>query len=486
MNEAARHQVIIIGSGFAGLCMGIRLRQAGIEDFVILEQADDIGGTWRDNTYPGAGCDVPSHLYSFSFAPNPDWSRMFASQPEIWAYMQQCADRFGLRPFIRLNQRVTRAEFDETEDQWRVQVNGEAWLQARFLVSGVGALSRPAQPDIPGLSSYTGKLFHSARWDHNYDLTAKKVGVIGTGASTIQLLPNIAPLAAYTTVFQRTPPWILPKPDRMISPMERSLYRRYPFLLWLSRQVIYWVLEWRVMGFVLHPGVMKLVEKKALAHLTRQTTDPALRAKLTPQYTLGCKRVLISNDYYQALGRKDVALETTPIDRVTPSGVRTRDGVDHEFDAIILATGFQAAEAVIPFDLIGLGGVSLNQAWEDGAEAMLGVTVSGFPNFFMVVGPNSGLGHSSMIFMIESQVNYILDAMNKARELGVRQIHLRSRAQRLFNESLQHRLQRSVWKSGCQSWYQTKSGKITTLWPGFTVEYRRRTRKVNEADYEWL
>jgi cation diffusion facilitator CzcD-associated flavoprotein CzcO len=477
-------RIVIVGSGFSGLAMGIRLKQAGIHDFVILERANDVGGTWRDNTYPGAACDVQSHLYSFSFEPNPRWSRMFAPQAEILAYLRSCADKYGLYPHIRFGATVTRAELDERAGLWQIASSDGRTERARVLVAGCGALSRPSLPDIAGVSSFEGKAFHTARWDDTYPLDGKTVGVIGTGASAIQIVPSIAARVRKLHVFQRTPPWILPKPDREMSAREKNLFDRAPFLQDMLRIGIYWQREALALGFVTDPRIMKIAETMARRHLEKSVPDPVLRGKLTPDYTIGCKRVIPTNDYYPALLRDNVELVTSGIDRIRARGIVTKDGIERTLDAIVLATGFQAAEAVAPFEIIGRSGRDLATVWRDGAEAYLGTTVTGFPNFFMMVGPNVLLGHSSMVFMIESQAEYILSSIHAMRANRWKLVDVREDAQAKYNARLGARLANTVWATGCKSWYQTRTGKNTTLWPGFTWEFRMRTRRFDPPDYE--
>ncbi|MDF3834700.1 NAD(P)/FAD-dependent oxidoreductase [Cupriavidus basilensis] len=478
--------IAIIGTGFAGLAMAIRLKQSGRHDFAIFEKAAAVGGTWRDNHYPGCACDVQSHLYSFSFAPNPDWSRMFSPQPEIRAYLERCTDQFRLRPHLRLNHELRRAAWDEAGGTWQLEMADGKRVRARVLVSGMGGLSRPAYPDIPGLDRFRGEAFHSQHWNHGYALAGKRVAVIGTGASAIQFVPQIAPQVAHLDLFQRTPPWIMPKPDRRVSAAERWLFRRLPFAQKLLRTGIYWTLESRVLGFVVHPGLMKVVERIARRHIRQQIADPALRATVTPDYTIGCKRVLISNDYFPALARANVDVVTAGIDRIEADAIVMRDGSRREADCIIFGTGFHATDPIPRGAILGQRGTDLLDAWRDGAEAYLGTTVAGFPNLFLVVGPNTGLGHSSMVFMIESQVNYILGALKAMGEHGVQAIGVRPPAQRDYNAGLQRRLARAVWsEGGCVSWYlDPKSGKNTTLWPGFTWQFRRATARFRLADYE--
>jgi cation diffusion facilitator CzcD-associated flavoprotein CzcO len=484
MSVTTKH-VLIVGTGFAGLGMGIRLKQAGFHDFTIVEQAASIGGTWRDNHYPGAACDIPSHLYSFSFEPNPGWSRSFSAQEEILAYMNRCADKYGLRPHIELNTEISRAEWDERAGVWDVRTKDGRTFRAQALVSGCGGLSRPSYPDIPGLSSFEGKKFHSSRWDHSYPLEGKKVGLIGTGASAIQIVPAIAPKVSQLAVFQRTPPWIIPKPDVAIPSAVKATFRLAPPLQALARTAIYWILESRASAFVMNPKRLTRAEPDALKYLASRVKDPVLRAKLTPNYTMGCKRILLSNEYFEALQRENVALVTDAIDRVTPAGVRTADGQEHRFDALVCATGFQAAEAVAPFQVRGRGGRELNDEWKDDAQAYLGTTVAGYPNLFLIVGPNTGLGHNSMVFIIESQVEYILSALQTMKAKSLQYVDVKPAVQRAYNARLHERMAKTVWSTGgCKAWYTTRDGKNTTLWPGFTFEYRLRTRRFDPASYD--
>jgi cation diffusion facilitator CzcD-associated flavoprotein CzcO len=483
--EASRDSIAIVGAGFAGLGMGIRLKQAGFEDFVIYEQAPGVGGTWRANHYPGAACDVESHLYSFSFEPRPGWTRAFAPQAEILSYLEHCADKYGLRPHLRLNTAVVGADFDEATNRWRLRTSDGQVSEVRVVIVGAGGLSRPAYPEIPGLQAFKGKVMHSARWDGDYPLEGKTVAVIGTGASAVQIVPAIAGRVGRLHVFQRTPPWILPKRDHTISPGTQKRYERAPWLQRLARFGIYWQHELLALGFVLFPWLLRLGQWPARWFLKRSVPDPALRARLTPHYTLGCKRILPSNDYLPALQRPNVELVTEGIAEIREHGVATRDGKERPVDVLILATGFQAAEAVAPFEIHGRGGRELNEAWRQGAEAYLGTTISGFPNAFMIVGPNTGLGHSSMILMIESQMQYISSCLQLMRSRGLQTVDVRPEAQQSYNRQLQARLAKSVWSTGgCMSWYLTRSGRNTTLWPGFTFEFRYRTRRFDPNNYQ--
>jgi cation diffusion facilitator CzcD-associated flavoprotein CzcO len=478
------HPIVIVGAGFSGLGMGIRLKQAGIHDFVILERYGEIGGTWRDNHYPGAGCDVQSHLYSFSFEPNPRWSRTFAPQAEILEYLRHCTEKYGLRRHIRFHTAVTHARFDDRTRTWDVTTADGQNLRAGVLITGCGFLNRERLPAIPGLASFKGKMFHSSRWDRSYALRGKKVAVIGTGASAIQIVPSIAPEVEQLHVFQRTPPWILPKPDAPIPARTRALYARFPLAQKLARQAIYWQREMVALGMVAEPRIMKLGEALARLYLARSVASPELRRKLSPGYTMGCKRILPTNDWYRALQRDNVELVTEPIGELRAGGIVTRDGREYAADAVVLATGFEASEHAAPFAVRGAGGRDLAEEWRDGAEAYLGTTVSGFPNLFLLVGPNTGLGHSSMIFMIESQVAYVLDAIRTMRRKALVSVEVRADTQARYNREIRRRLEGTVWSTGCMSWYLTSTGKNTTLWPGFTFEFRLRTRRFDEESYD--
>jgi cation diffusion facilitator CzcD-associated flavoprotein CzcO len=475
--------VLIVGTGFSGLGMAIRLKQAGFEDFTILERADDVGGTWRDNSYPGCACDVQSHLYSYSFEPNPGWSRMFAPQPEIKAYLQHCARKYGLLPHIRYNAELVRAEYDEKNALWNVTTRAGETYSASVLVSGMGGLSTPAFPSIKGLETFKGKMFHSAHWDHGHQLEGERVAVIGTGASAIQFVPKVAQKAARLDLYQRTATWILPKPDRAISTAERLLFKRFPAAQRALRNSIYWMLESRVLGFVINPRVMKLVERQARSHIRRQVKDPVLRRKLTPDYTIGCKRILISDDFYPAVSRANVEVITDGIREIRAHSVIDANGVERGVDTIILGTGFKAQDPMPRGAIFGRGGQDLLDAWADGPEAYKGTTVSGFPNFYVLMGPNTGLGHSSMVYMIESQIQYVLDALQAMRREGLRSLEVRPEAQARYNAGLQQKLGKAVWQSGCKSWYVNEAGKNTTLWPGFTFRFRELTRRVELVDY---
>lgn len=476
---------IIIGSGFAGLCAAIKLKQQGENNFLILERNSQLGGTWYDNHYPGAACDVESHLYSFSFEPNPNWSRQFSPQQEILAYMNATAAKYDIFKHIRFNTEITQATFDESTAIWQLCTFNKQHFFASVIISCTGGLSQPAYPDIKGLHTFKGACFHTAKWDQKFDYKNKTVAVIGTGASAIQVVPAIAAETKQLLLYQRTPPWIMPKPDAQISEWRKWMYHHIPGCQLLHRKRLYWQHEMMAWGFIRQPALLKLGSKLAYRHLKKSVPNVSLRKKLTPEYTMGCKRVLLSNDYYQALGRENVELITEKILEINETGIRTADGKQQNTDAIILATGFQAAEQVSRFEIKGRNGLDLNTAWQNGAEAYLGTTVSGFPNMFLVVGPNTGLGHSSMILMIEAQVQYIMQTLNAMKQKKARFIDLKPEAQRIYNQEIQEKLSRTVWQTGgCVSWYQMKNGKNVTLWPGFTFSFMQRTQKFDPEKYE--
>lgn len=477
------HEVIILGTGFSGLGAAIQLKQQGRERFVVLEKAQAIGGTWRDNDYPGCACDVAAPLYSFSFAPNPSWSQMYPLQAEIKTYLEQCANRFGVREKIVFGAEAVRADWDETNQFWSVTTRDGQIFSGRVLVSGMGGLHIPAYPALPGLDRFAGKTFHSARWDHSYDLADKRVAVIGTGASAIQFVPKIAPKVAALHLMQRTPPWILPKFDRRMAGWEQSTFAKVPMLQDWLRRLIYARNEVQALAFLRPAGPNSPAEQMARAHLQAQVKDDALRAKLTPTFALGCKRVLISNDYYPALQRPNVTVETTGISAVTETGLQLSDGRLVEADCLIYATGFKPMDVVTGCAFYGRGGRRLADDWREGPEAYLGITVTGFPNLFFLMGPNTGLGHNSMIFMIESQIAYVLDALDALDVRKATALEVMPSAQLDFIADTERRLGKTVWASGCRSWYLSEDGKNHTLWPDFTFSYRSKTRRVKLHDY---
>jgi cation diffusion facilitator CzcD-associated flavoprotein CzcO len=478
--------VAIIGAGFAGVGMAIRLLQTGETSFLVFEREAGVGGTWRINTYPGCACDVQSHVYSFSFAPNPNWSRMFAPQEEIRHYIERCCDQFGVRPYLRLHDAIAEARWHEQERRWHMKTEQGAHYTADILVSATGGLSRPMLPDVPGLKNFAGKTFHSQAWDHSYSLEGKRVAVIGTGASAIQFVPQIQRQVARLDLYQRTPPWILPKPDRTIRASEQRTFARLPKVQEILRTAIYGRLEARALLFVKTPKAMWLTAALAKWHLKNQVHSAALRAKLTPSYTIGCKRILISDDYYPALGQANVDLITDAIAEVKENSVITKDGTPREVDAIILGTGFRATDPIPRGLVFGVGGQDIVDAWRDGPEAYKGTTVHGFPNLFILVGPNTGLGHNSMLYMIESQLAYVLGALAYRRRTGVLALNVRAEAQERYNANLAKKAQAAIWSvGGCRSWYlHPKTGRNVTLWPDYTWVFRRETARFDDEQYQ--
>lgn len=483
MSQNKTHfQIAIIGTGFGGLGTAIKLKQAGFDDFVMFERANDVGGTWRDNTYPGCACDVQSHLYSFSFALNPDWSRMYSPQGEIWAYLQKCATDYNLLPYIRFGHEVSNVIWDNVKNCWLINTS-EGNYSANVLVAGVGALCEPSIPQLQGIESFQGKVFHSARWDHNHDLTGRNVAVIGTGASAIQFVPQIQPKVAKLNLFQRTPPWIIPRQDRKISDFEHKMFRQFPITQRLMRTAIYLFRESFVMYFR-HPYFMKLNSGVAKRHLERAVSDPKLRAKLTPNYIVGCKRILISNDYFPSLSKPNVDVITDSISQVRPHSIITKDGVERPIDTIIFGTGFYVTD--LPFAKIirGRTGQTLYETWNGAPKAHLGTTISGFPNFFLLLGPNTGLGHNSVVYMIESQITHIVNALNYMKKHNLAAIEPKIEAQEAFVKEVEQNMQGTVWTSGgCASWYLDSTGRNSTLWPTFTWLFKRRVGQFRPLEY---
>lgn len=476
--------VAIVGAGFGGLGMAIALKKQGVDDLVILEKAADVGGVWRDNTYPGAACDVPSHLYSFSFEPNPHWSHVFARQPEIYAYLRHCADKYDLRRHLRCDVEVAEMHFDEAEKLWQITLTSGESLQARMVVNATGQLSRPIYPKLKGIGSFQGESFHSAHWRHDLDLSGKRVAVIGTGASAIQFVPAIAPQVAKLSVFQRSPAYMMARPDRPYSGVEKWVFQRAPKTMALYRGGIYLKYESRGLAFTRLKSLLKVaVGMPFKSLLKQQVSDPALREKLTPDYAIGCKRILLSSDYLATMSRPNVELVTTGIRQVTATGVETSDGREHAADVIIYGTGFAATDFLSPMTVTGRNGITLNDAWQQGAKAYLGLSVPGFPNFFMLYGPNTNLGHNSIVYMLESQIAHVLAcraqlAANKATTIEVNEGRYTH-----FTDAVQARLANSVW-AGCRSWYIDDNGHNSASWPGFTLSYRWLTKHPPRDAYQ--
>ncbi|OXM64546.1 flavin-containing monooxygenase [Amycolatopsis vastitatis] len=479
-SSAKGPSVLIVGAGFGGIGTAIELKRAGFGDFTILERADGPGGVWRDNTYPGAACDIPSPLYSFSFEPNPRWPKRFSHQPDILAYLRRVIAKYGLEPHIRYGTEVTGAEFDE--GKWRVATKNGETFEADVFVPAVGQLSTPVLPDIPGRERFAGDAFHSAQWDHGVELAGKRVAVVGTGASAIQFVPELQKRAKQVTVFQRTPPYVMAKSDPSYRRWQHWLFEHLPPTQLLGRLRIFLLAEYATYAMTRHPLLAKVFELRTAQLRRRHIEDPELRAKLKPAYPMGCKRILFSNDYLPALARPNVDVETRRIREITANGVRVEDGTELEADVLVYGTGFAATDFLGRIEVRGLGGRSLRDAWSGGARAYLGITVPGFPNLFCVYGPNTNLGAGSIIYMIERQARYIRQAVEQLTRPGVSSLDVRPEVERRYDAEVQARLGHSVW-SACTSWYRQADGRVTTNWPGLVTEYDRRTRRLDVADY---
>jgi cation diffusion facilitator CzcD-associated flavoprotein CzcO len=477
-------QVAIFGAGVSGLCTAIQLRKAGIESFAVFEKSHAVGGTWHDNTYPGASCDVPSHLYSFSFEPNPDWSRAFSPQPEIQRYLHGCAEKYGVLAKIRFGVEIASAHWDDATARWLLRTTAGEEITARAIVAGLGQLNRPHFPAIPGTDAFAGTSFHSARWIDGFEATGRSIAVVGNGASAIQFVPEIAKTAARVTIYQRSANWIIPRNDRRFGDVERARFRRFPALVRALRWLIWSMLEIRFIAFLRDTWYARRVTRQATAYLDEVVKDPMLRAKLLPDYPIGCKRILISDDYYQALVRPNVEVVTEAIDRVEPHAVHTADGNARPADTIVWATGFETTRFLAPIAIEGRGGRRLDEAWRDGAEAHLGITVPDFPNLFVLYGPNTNLGHNSIIFMIECQVGYVVRCLDRLLRGGVRSLAVRRDVADRFNAELQRKLAKTTWTTGCASWYKNAAGKVVNNWSGFTTEYWWRTRRSDWREFE--
>jgi cation diffusion facilitator CzcD-associated flavoprotein CzcO len=477
-------RIAIIGAGFGGLGTAIRLAQRGDDDFLVFERESDVGGTWWANTYPGCQCDVPSHLYSFSFAPNPNWSRTYPKQPELRDYLRETAERFGVYDRIRFNTKVTAATWDDAAGRWTLETSGGSYT-ADVLIAAPGPLSEPSIPDLPGLENFDGTVFHTATWNHDHDLRGRKVAFVGTGASAIQAVPEIQPVVEQMTVFQRTPPWVVPHRDRPITRAERAIYNKVPALQRLVRSTVYGLRELLVPGLAYRPKLMKGVEKLARRHIATQVPDPELRRRVTPDYAIGCKRILPSNKWYPALGADNVELLPEGIAEVRPDGVVSAGGEFREADTIIFGTGFYVTDIPLAEIVRGADGRTLAELWNRSPQAYRGSTIAGFPNLFLLVGPNVGLGHNSIVFMIEAQITYVLDALAQMRARGAGTVEVRRDALEAYNARLQGRMGRTVWNSGgCASWYIDAEGRNTTIWPDFTFRFWHETREFDAAAYE--
>ncbi len=477
---------LIVGAGFAGLGTAIRLQQAGVKNIAILERGSEVGGTWRDNQYPGAACDIPSNLYSYSFAQNPDWSRGFSGSREILGYVHQLVNRFDLHRLVRFNQNVESMAFDEAAGQWRVMTADGQVHRARSVVMAQGPLSNSSWPKIMGLETYEGHKIHSARWDHGYDFTGKRVAVVGTGASAIQIVPELVKQAAHVKVFQRTPAWVMPRPDYASPDWSKKLFGRMPAAQTAFRELLYWVHESMAVGVVWTTPVTRLFERLARLYLRSQVRDPWMRRQLTPDFRLGCKRILISNDWYTSLQAPNCELVTWPIARISEKGIRTVEGIEHQFDCIVFATGFDVSKSGAPFPVTGLNGRSLDQEWSRGAQAFKSVSVSGYPNVFLTFGPNSGPGHNSALVYMEAQIDYIVKGVRKLLDDNLRVLDVRAEVQAAYNAGIQKRLKRTNWNSGCRSWYLTEDGFNATMYPGLATQFRAQMSRFEANDYRTM
>jgi len=480
-------RALIIGTGFSGLGMGIALQQQGV-DFVILEKAGDIGGTWRDNSYPGCACDVPSHLYSFSFEPKADWKHLFSFQDEIWDYLKGVTEKYGLRRYIVFNSLVDRAHWDDGEYRWHVFTADGREYVAQFLISGAGALHIPSVPDIEGRDGFRGVAFHSAEWDHGVDLIGKRVAVIGTGASAIQIVPEIVDDVAELQLYQRTPPWVVPRTNEELPAGLRRALENVPGLRLALRNAIYWGQEALAYGMTKRPGALKVVEALAKWNIRRNVKDTELRRKLTPGYRIGCKRILNSSTYYQAVTNSKTELVTDRISRITPDGIVTADGAERHVDVIVYATGFHVTDSYTYVQIKGRHGEDLVDRWNrEGLGAHRGIAIADVPNLFFLLGPNTGLGHNSVVFMIESQIHYVAQAISAVDKAGVEALAPTRSAQDGFNDELQEKLSHSVWNTGgCSSWYLDAHGKNRVLWGGYTWQYWLTTRKLKRSEYRFF
>ena len=484
---ARKVKVAIIGAGFGGIASAIKLQEHGIHDFVILEKAADVGGTWRENQYPGAACDVQSHMYSLSFAPKTDWSQRYAEAPEIFRYIQSVIQQYDLKKHIEFNQEVISTRFDEVTYQWQIQLAHGEPINAQYLIFASGPLHIPQIPQIKGIEKFKGEIFHSSKWNHQYDLNGKKVASIGTGGSAIQYVPEIAPQTKQLYVFQRTAAWVIPRDERSYSDLSKNLFAKYDWFRKLHRARLYWSNESRVVPIV-QPHMMRMGQKLAEAFIHYQVKDKDIAKKLTPDYTMGCKRILVSNRYFPTFNRSNVELVTDGIQEITEDSIITKDGKKRQIDCLIYGTGFITDPRIYlkSFNCYGENGLELKQAWKEGAESFYGICTKGFPNLFQLLGPNTVLGHNSVVFMIESQVNYILQLINKVEQSRCKGVVVKDAVQDRFNQRIQKQFDGTVWQSGCVSWYQQDGGKNFALWPSYTWKYWLETRKVDINDYRLM
>jgi cation diffusion facilitator CzcD-associated flavoprotein CzcO len=478
------YDTIIVGAGFTGIGAAIKLTEAGVDDFVILERSHRVGGTWRDNTYPGAACDVPSLLYSYSFVKNPSWSRAYSPADEICRHIEDMVSNAGLEPKVEFGVEVSGLDFDETRGIWTLKTKGRRKFQARTVVMASGPLPDHKWPDIRGLDTYQGHKIHSADWDHDYDFAGKRIAVIGTGASAVQIIPELVKQAAFVKVFQRTPGWVLPRLDGATPAVVKELFAKVPAAQELARQALFWGHEVTATALVWDTPLTGLVAQLGKAHLRSQVKDPWLRRQLTPDFRPGCKRMLISSDYYPALQRDNCKLIDWPIATVSPVGIRTSDGVEHHLDCIVFATGYDVHLTGPPYPVTGIGGRSLSQEWARGAQAYKSVSAHGYPNLFLMTGPNSGPGHNSLLVYVEGQLDYAVRGITTILRENLRYLDVREDVQRRYNKRIQKRLTKTTWMSGCSSWYLTAEGFNASMYPGFATQYLRQMRDFRFADYE--
>jgi cation diffusion facilitator CzcD-associated flavoprotein CzcO len=486
MSSPNHHRVVIVGTGFAGLGSAIRLKQRGEHDFILLERAAALGGTWRDNSYPGCACDVPSHLYSFSFALNPDWTRLCSPQGEIQTYLERVADEHGIPPHIRFDHEMLEAAWNDERRLWEVHTSAGDFT-ADILISGMGGLSEPALPELEGLDSFQGTTFHSAQWNHAHDLAGERVAVIGTGASAVQFVPEIQPEVGELQVYQRTAPWIVPRRNAKINPRLRRLFQRFPPAMKLMRGVLYWSAELLVLGLAKEPRLMRILERVAEKNLARQVPDPELRAKLKPSYRLGCKRILFTDQYLPALAKPNVEVVNSGIREVRAHSIVTEDGTEREVDTIIFGTGFHVTDQPLIDRVRGADGRLLAEHWHGTMAAFNGTTVTGFPNLFVLLGPYTGLGHTSIVIMIEAQIEYVMRALDALEANRVAAVDVRPAAQQAFVSEMNRMAQGTVWTAGgCKSWYLDSHGNASTIWPDFTFRFRARTKRFDTGDYDLI
>ncbi|WP_025274307.1 flavin-containing monooxygenase [Haloglycomyces albus] len=481
--ESIKHtDIAIIGAGFGGIVAAARLLQHGFRNFTVLEKENSVGGTWRDNNYPGCACDVPSHLYSLAFHLNPDWSDTFAGQGEIWDYLRTAVKELGIEPHIRFNHEVDTVVWEDDRQQWNIDTN-QGTMTARIVIAAPGPLSDPSIPKIEGIDEFAGETFHSSEWNHDYDLTNREVAVIGTGASAIQFVPKIQPQVKKLNLFQRTPPWIMPRTSRTVGPLEKAFYRNVPGANRLRRTALYWGRETWALGF-LNPSIMRRVQKISRLHLNRQVSDPELKDKLIPDYTMGCKRILLSNTYWRSLDQDNAEVVTNGIRHIDRTGIVTSDGHHHRADAIIWGTGFHVTDPPIAQMVTGRGGQKLAEAWSPSMRSYKSTTFSGFPNFFMMLGPNSALGHNSVVLMVEAQMQQVIKALKYMRKHRKRSVEPTALAQKAYHQRIAKKMKGTVWVAGgCDSWYLDSTNTNTTVWPGFVPTFRLMQNRFQPSHY---